>query len=47
MAITDSSPRAFAAISIGDPQMLEFLFRSFSLPDAVTFRRGVLAHPRV
>jgi hypothetical protein len=47
MAVPDSSPRAFASVSVGTCKGWCFLMGLSSLLDVVTFRGGALAHPRV
>jgi hypothetical protein len=47
MVIPDSSPRAFAAVSVGTHKGWCFLMRLSSLLVVVSFCGGALAHLRV
>jgi hypothetical protein len=47
MAVPDSSPRAFAAVSVGTRKGWCFLMGFSSLLDVVTFRGGMLGDPQV
>jgi hypothetical protein len=47
MAVSDSSPQAFAAVSVRNPQRLVLLMGRSSLLVVVPFCGGALAHPRV
>jgi hypothetical protein len=47
MAVSDSSPQASVVISVGSRRGWRLLMGHSSLLDAVLFRGGALAHPRV
>jgi hypothetical protein len=47
MVVSDSSPQASVVISVGSRRGWRLLMGHSSLLDAVLFRGGALAHPRV
>jgi hypothetical protein len=47
MAVLDSSPRASVVVSVGSRNGWRLMMGHSSRLDAVLFRGGALAHPRV